>query len=103
VLGEHGASSGVFITAWNPRSVPTSDATNATAHERLAADLAAAGVATLPQMGVGDDPSWAPEHGLLALDLAEDDAIRIGATYGQNAVVVVEAGRPARLALTPTR
>ena len=38
LLERHGASGGVFITAWNPRSVAQSAAANAAAHRRLAAE-----------------------------------------------------------------
>lgn len=100
VLADHGATTGVFVTAWNPLSEPHDDAVNAEAQARLAADLAAAGVRTLPHAGIGDDPAWAPEHGVLALDLPEAEAVRIATAYGQNAVVLVERGRPARLVVT---
>jgi hypothetical protein len=101
ILADFDAASGVFITAWNPRSVPVDQDTNDEANDRLEADLDDRGSVILPHIGVGYDPEWEPEHGFFALDLSEADAIELAVAYGQNAVVVVERGRPARLVVTP--
>ncbi|MCW2838557.1 MAG: hypothetical protein JWR55_40 [Aeromicrobium sp.] len=101
ILADYGSSAGVFITAWNPRSVPVDQDANDEANDRLEADLDERGSVILPHIGVGYDPEWEPEHGFFALDLAEADAIELAVTHGQNAVVVVERGRPARLVVTP--
>jgi hypothetical protein len=101
ILADYGATSGVFITAWNPRSVPTDQDSNDEANDRLEADLDAAGSVILPHIGVGYDPDWEPEHGFFALDLAEAAAVELAAAYGQNAIVVIERREPARLVLTP--
>jgi len=101
ILARYGASSGVFITAWNPRSEPLDQDTNDEANDLLEADLDQAGSVILPHIGVGYDPEWEPEHGFFALDLAEADAIDLATAYGQNAIVIAERGRPARLVVTP--
>jgi hypothetical protein len=101
ILGDYGATRGVFITAWNPRSVPLDQDSNDEANDRLEADLDAAGSVILPHIGVGYDPEWEPEHGFFALDLSEADAVELAVAYGQNAIVVIERGGPARLVLTP--
>ena len=100
VLDAHGGRAGVFITAWNPRSAPTSDEENAVAHSRLAAQLAEQGIVALPHAGFGEDPAWRAEHGFFAIDLAETDAVTLAVEHAQNAVVVVERGAAARLVLT---
>jgi hypothetical protein len=100
VLDAHGGRSGVFITAWNPRSEPASDEDNAAAHARLAAGLAERGVVALPHAGFGEDPAWRAEHGFFAIDLPEADAVGLAVEHVQNAVVVVERGGAARLVLT---
>lgn len=97
LLWRHGATGGAFITAWNPRSVPTPDAENRRAGARLAADLAARGYQTLPHRGEGDESSWPPEEGLFVLGLHRPDAVAVAARYRQNAVVVIEIGAPAAL------
>ena len=74
---------------------------NDEANDRLEDDLAEAGCVILPHIGVGYDPAWEPEHGFFALDLAEDEAVELATAYGQNALVIVERGRPARLVITP--
>lgn len=101
VLADYGAANGVFITAWNPRSEPVAEDVNDEANDRLEADLSEAGSVILPHIGVGYDPAWEPEHGFFALDLAESEAVQLATAHGQNAIVVVERGRPARLVLTP--
>lgn len=100
ILADFGAASGVFITAWNPRSEPLDQDGNDEANARLENDLDEAGSVILPHIGVGYDPEWEPEHGFFALDLAEADAIELARKYGQNAVVVIERAGPARLVLT---
>jgi hypothetical protein len=54
----------------------------------------------LPHIGVGYDPEWEPEHGFFAIDLAEPEAVDLAAKYEQNAIVIAEKGRPARLVVT---
>ena len=100
VLRRHGAVSGAFVTAWNPRSQVQPRAVNDAAHARLEAELRRRGIVGLPHSGVGADAAWEPEHGVLALDLPLADAVALAQAYGQNAVVVVELGKPARLVLT---
>lgn len=101
VLADYGAANGVFITAWNPRSVPLDQDSNDDANDRLEADLADIGSVILPHIGVGYDPEWEPEHGFFALDLAEERAVELATAYGQNAIVVIDRGGPARLVITP--
>jgi hypothetical protein len=100
VLDARGATSGVFITAWNPRSDPTDEDVNAEAHARMATRLHESGVAVLPHAGFGEDPAWRAEHGFFALDLSEREALQIAVDFEQNAVVVVRRGAPARLVLS---
>lgn len=101
ILADYGAANGVFITGWNPRSEPLDQDSNDEANGRLEDDLAEAGSVILPHIGVGFDPEWEPEHGFFAVDLAEDQAVELATAYGQNAIVIIERGGPARLVLTP--
>jgi hypothetical protein len=101
ILADYGAASGVFITGWNPRSVLLDQDSNDDANAQLEADLDQAGSVILPHIGVGYDSEWEPEHGFFALDLAEAEAVELATAYGQNAIVIVERGRPARLVVTP--
>ncbi|MCD9199993.1 DUF3293 domain-containing protein [Aeromicrobium wangtongii] len=101
ILADYGAASGVFITGWNPRSVLLDQDSNDDANARLEVDLDQAGSVILPHIGVGYESEWEPEHGFFALDLAEAEAVELATAYGQNAIVIVERGRPARLVLTP--
>ena len=99
LLTAHGADAGVFITAWNPRSIVQADYLNQAAHDRLVDALYERGVRFLQHVGVGADPAWS-EHGAFVLDLASDEALAMALAYGQNAIVVVTAGQPAELLLT---
>lgn len=100
VLAREGVACGVFITAWNPESRPTPEAENRRAAELLAAEVAALGLHALPHQGEGDDPDWPPEEGLFVLGLAEADAATLAERYRQNAIVIVERGKTARLVTT---
>ena len=101
LLERRGARSGVFITAWNPRSVVLSPERNAAAAARLAARVAAEGFQALPHRGVSTDPAWQPEEGLFVLDIDFDYAVAMAAEFGQNAITAVALGRPAFLLFTP--
>lgn len=100
ILADYGAQTGVFITGWNPRSVPLDQDSNDEANDLLEADLDELGAVILPHIGVGYDPEWEPEHGFFALDLGESDAVDLAVAYGQNAIVIAHRGRPARLVVT---
>ncbi|MFO1060114.1 MAG: DUF3293 domain-containing protein [Dongiaceae bacterium] len=95
------AASGVFITAWNPRSEPLSRAENEAAHRRLEAEVAALGLPALPHRGFGADPAWEPEEGLLVLGLDAAAALRLAEAHGQNAIATVDAA--GSVTVLPTR
>ena len=98
LLAKHGARGGVFVTAWNPLSRPTGRNANEAANRALEMELEAAGLAFLPHIGRGDDPSWPPEHGFFVFD--PPDPAALGRRWRQNAVVVIERGGLARLVET---
>ena len=99
LLAAHGATRGVFVTAWNPRSVPQPRPVNDAAHDRLKAELTRRGARFLLHVGIGADPAWS-EHGVFVLDLEIADALALAAACGQNAVVAIAEGEPARLLLS---
>lgn len=80
------AWSWVFVTAWNPKSVQVSEPENLAAMDRLRAELKKLGVPYLD--GVGRGASGWEEPSLLAIGPALWDAMRLGARFGQNAVLV---------------
>ena len=94
------ARSGVFITAWNPRSIVLLHELNALAAGRLEARIAAEGFRALPHRGVSADPAWHPEEGLFVLDIDFDYAIAMATDFGQNAITAVSIGQPAALLFT---
>ena len=105
LLEGHDAGSGVFITAWNPRSQVVPRAGNEAAHRRLEHALRRLDIRFLAHRGVGADPTWEPEQGLFALDLPRALALDLAVTFGQNAIVLIAHGQPAELvatALMPT-
>lgn len=101
LLRSLGASSGVFITAWNPFSQQRSDAENAAANRRMAARFAELGIRTLHHVGRAHDGDWS-EEGFFALDLDPALGLEIAAEFDQHAVVHIELGHPAELQLTPS-
>jgi hypothetical protein len=92
-----GVSCSAFITAWNPRSQPADDASNAAAQDRLQARLHNEGYRTVA--GVGEDPTgaWPAEHSLLVLGMNAADAQRVGRAFDQSAVVVAGTDAVPRL------
>jgi Protein of unknown function (DUF3293) len=101
LLGIHGARSGVFITAWNPRSRPVDRTLNDAAHQRLEQELRRRGIRFLAHLGAGADPAWEPEQGMFTLDLPLAQALGLALDFGQNAIVTIDHGGAAELVATP--
>lgn len=83
---KYGVDSCAFITAYNPYSKPCSVANNASNQSKLAEKLAAYAVLR----GSGKDPAdvWPAEPGFLILGISAADAVVIGKTFQQNAIIV---------------
>ena len=75
-----------YITAWNPYSEPTDFAQNVERNNMLKKDLIKYRI--FEGEGVGADPKWEPEKSFLVLGINREDAINIGRSYRQNAIVV---------------
>lgn len=86
-----------IVTAYNPCSEQRTPAENAAANDALAARMRTAGLPTLPARAHGSGPdaaSW-DEPGFLVHGLRLEDAVSIGAAFGQNAVLWIdESGTP---------
>lgn len=95
LLDERGVATWVYITAYNPGSVPTPDAENETRQRELRAAVERAGYAYFEGAGVGE--GWPAEPSLLVLGVSEAEAEELGRRFGQVAVVVGERGGAARL------
>lgn len=87
-------ATGMLLTACNPGSRPLPASENRRRLRCLHADLIDAGARLLPASGYG--PSWR-EASLFAAEvpLARIDAL--AERYGQNAILIVEPGRPVHL------
>ena len=83
----NGANSSAFITAWNPRSVATSENLNRASQQRLESQLTAMSLTFLA--GIGEDPAgvWPGEPSALVLGISRREAERVGRTFGQLAIV----------------
>lgn len=97
LLAAHGTSCWAYVTACNPHSQRLPDADNAVRHADLLARVQAAGHVFYLGRGTPDGGNWKPEQSLLILGLDEAAALRLGAHFGQNAVVVGRAGGCAEL------
>jgi hypothetical protein len=89
---------GAFITALQPQHGPAtgSPGDNAPLRERLRAD----GYRFYAGAGIGMSPGYDPEASFFVPGLSEADAVTLGRDFGQNAVLVVESGKPSRLVLS---
>lgn len=91
-----------FITAWNPESVPHSDAANETANAALVARLDAIGVRRQPAHAFDTDGEWR-EAGWLVTDLAEPLLDLLGREFSQAGVLSWTANEPVRLRMLMPR
>lgn len=90
----------VYITAWNPFSQVASEQQNQRANDRLRAELYALGLVVMQGQGASRDGHW-HEDSLLAFPLDRHTASKLGETYGQNAVVYVDASGTPELVFPP--
>lgn len=82
-----GVQCSAFITACNPRSVPTPDAENTAAMERLERTLEEDGYFVLQGLGVDPAGDWPGERSFLVLGIAPPDAVALARRFGQYAIV----------------
>ena len=94
-----GVTRSAYLTAWNPRSEPTSCEVNEAAQARLETELTTAGLPFLRGEGVDPSGQWSGEPSVLVLGISTDDAMRLGGEYGQNAIVVAARDAVPRLVM----
>lgn len=97
LMQTHGASSGCFVSAWNPFSEARTPEENAAAQQVLEAELQQCGWTYFPGEGRGTDPAWVPEASFLVLGPDADDAAALCVGYAQHAVVVFDQRAVPRL------
>lgn len=97
LLVRRGAQRWAFVTAWNPGSTATPGWRNARYQRGLASWLKRRSLRWLPGVGEGDDPRWPPEPSVFVLQMSEQQALRCGRRFRQNAVVVGRLHGRARL------
>ena len=91
----HAVTCGAFITAYNPQGAQRSTAENAQAHQQLLTHIESQGFKCLEGEGSEAGTDWPAEKSCFALGLGREDAIQIGRTFDQDAIVWVgECGVP---------
>jgi hypothetical protein len=98
LLGALPAAQWAFVTAHNPGSRRLGTQANQRRHAALKQEIDQRALRHYPGQGVGDCGTWPPEESFLIVGINEETAIALGRQFGQAAVVVGEAGGPARLA-----
>ncbi|OYQ32636.1 hypothetical protein CHU95_17840 [Niveispirillum lacus] len=100
LLEKRGAAELVFITAWNPRSIPATQAANEAAHARLIDILEDEDLDYVPAELRPATKEWPVEKGVAIFDLAPFDALQLAEMLGQYAIVWQGQGQPAQLLFT---
>ncbi|MDX2223556.1 MAG: DUF3293 domain-containing protein [Rhodospirillaceae bacterium] len=100
LLARTGATTAMFITAYNSMSVPRPDPVNRAADRALRRALRLGGWACLA--GEGADPAgrWRPEPSFLVLNIGAAAARTLARRFGQAAIVAIRRGNPPRLVRT---
>lgn len=93
------ADTAAYLTAANPNGVPQEETANALACAALHQALADAGY--ICYLGEGRDPQgeWPAEPSVLAVGISRHEAMVLGRSYEQNAIVFVEIGKAPELVL----
>ena len=97
LLGNFGARAWAYVTAYNPASRPLPRDENERRHGELVRHVRSLGKKFFDGEGIPDDGRWQIEASLLILDIAEEQATRLGTDFGQNAIVVGTLGGVPRL------
>jgi len=98
LLESHGERTAAFVTAANPGSKPRPKAENQAANQKLLESQRLLARTCLEGEGRAPDQSWA-ERSFLVLGIPLAEAEALGRSYGQNAIVFCEKGRPPVLVL----
>ena len=92
-----------FLTAWNPRSIPTDAQQNSKANKELETKLGelrdeeGRPLLILPGRGVGPDPNWPPEESFLVLGISNAQAATLCEHFNQWARLAGTRGASADL------
>lgn len=97
LLARLGTSSGIVLTAWNPMSKPTDDATNNRAQDELVSEIGRLGLAAVPAEGRGIDTAWPPEPSYFIPGPSPQIAHDLAVHFRQAAWVHVAVGEPVRI------
>jgi hypothetical protein len=97
VHAELGVNESVFLTAWNPHSVPQCAPRNAVAQARLDQRLAALKLTVWPGWGRDPQGKWPAEQSLFIAGLDRDTAAGLAREFEQHAFVHAAADAVPRL------
>jgi hypothetical protein len=89
------------VTAFNPFSRVLTEAENSERQARLIHAVETAGLLLFPAAGVDPEGRWKPEPSLGIVDPSDEQLDVWLVQFGQNAVVVANAGQPIALKLHP--
>jgi hypothetical protein len=97
LLAQLGVTDWAFVTAWNPRSTPSSAETNSLSQQRLIRAIRESGLVFFEGKGIPDDPGWSAERSVWIAGISRREAAILGARFNQNAVLVGTVGEEAEL------
>ena len=84
-----------FITAWNPESKLLSSKENKDRNDRLRSKLK--GYQTFDSLGIPKNADWIPEESFFIIGINQEDAIKLGVMFKQNAILCGKKNQSARL------
>ncbi|MBK9446801.1 MAG: DUF3293 domain-containing protein [Betaproteobacteria bacterium] len=98
-----GVTRWAIVAAVNPGSVALPAEENAARHQALVDTVAVSGRNSWPGVNEADSGNWLTEPTLCILDIGLQDALRLAAGFGQNAIVAGGAdGLPVLVWISPT-
>jgi len=97
LLIEYQAQNAIFITAYNPRSVISSDAENQLRNSKLKSHLVQKGFRTLNGYSTDKAGSWPKEESFLVFELSQNRARELARAFEQNAYLNISLKRPVQL------
>ena len=97
LLAKYQCQGAAFITAFNPRSMPLSVAENEHRQRVLLEQLDQSGWLFYKGQGLDPQGKWPPEEAVLILGINQNEALSMGQSFDQNAVVYHHLGSTSEL------
>jgi hypothetical protein len=99
LLASCGRATAALLTACNPEGIPQDTVSNQSAQKQLCTQLHTTTHDLFPAVGLSPIGDWPPEESVLIAGIGLDEAMELGRSFRQNALLFVQSGEAPQLIL----